>query len=269
MALYRCVGGSSSGGGGDVTIKTQAEWDALTFAQQKSLGLTVIKNSENEYLLDSYDYTNLPVPIRFIREFYTKEGGTFKIPAMKKAIVFQGMWANGSPWGNYDELQINQIDAQGSIHGNQQVFGWYRLSYMVYVMTGVDAQERYFGNGSHQNTYASYGAILEIDDDDEFDAEVLFDYYGNVTQTYTLQDDYDAVVCLTSKGNQEIYMNGDITINGTYFGKMDGREKLYNDQNKSCTTVYFNVQSGAEFTASCITGANIGHAIIGFKRHQS
>lgn len=269
MALYRCGGGSSSGGGGDVTIKTQAEWDALTFAQQKSQGLTVIKNSANEYLFDSYDYTNLPVPIRFIKEFYTHIGDQVQIPFMKKAIVFQGMWANGSPWGNYDELQINDIHAKSNIHGNQMVFGWYRLTHMVYVFTEVDAQGIYFGNGSHQNTYASYGAILEIDDDDEFDAEVLFDYYGNVTQTYTLQDDYDAIVCLTTKSDKEIYMNGDITINGTYSGKMDGREKLYNDQNKSCTTVYFNVQSGAEFTVSCITGANIGHAIIGFKRHQS
>lgn len=268
MALYRCGGGSSSGG--NVTIKTQAEWDALTFAQQKSQGLTVIKNSANEYLFDSYDYTNLPVPIRFIKEFYTHEGTHVQqIPAMKKAILFQGMWANGNPWGNYDELQINDISAQGGIHGNQMVFGWYRLTHMVYVFTGVVAQGIWVGNGSHQNTYASYGAILEIDDDDEFDAEILFDYYGNVTQTYTLQDDYDAIVCLTSKSDKEIYMNGDITINGTYSGKMDGREKLYNDQNKSCTTVYFNVQSGAEFTISCITGANIGHAIIGFKRHQS
>lgn len=265
MALYRCGGGS----GGDVTIKTQAEWDALSFANQKSQGLTVIKNSANEYLLDSYDYTNLPVPIRFIKEFYYKGIAQVHIPAMKRAIVFQGMWANGNPWGNYDELKINNINTESEIHGNQMVFGWYRLPMMVYVMTNVDDQEIWCGNGSQQNTYASYGAILEIDDDDEFDAEVLFDYYGNVTQTYTLQDDYDAIVCLTSKSDKEIYMNGDITINGTYSGKMDGREKLYNDQNKSCTTVYFNVQSGAEFTISCITGANIGHAIIGFKRHQS
>lgn len=87
MALYRCGGGSASRlitknitqngtynasddnadgyssvnvnvSGGGVAINTQAQWDALTFAQKKAQGLTVIRNAPSDMLGDWYDLTN-------------------------------------------------------------------------------------------------------------------------------------------------------------------------------------------------------------------
>lgn len=88
MALYRCGGGSAStlitknitqngiynasddnadgyssvnvnvSGGGGVAINTQAQWDALTFAQKKAQGLTVIRNTPTDAIGNWFDLTN-------------------------------------------------------------------------------------------------------------------------------------------------------------------------------------------------------------------
>lgn len=85
MALYRCGGGSASrlitknitenglynaqddhadgyssvfvNVSGNISI-TQAEWDALTLAQKKARGLTVIKNSQSDVTGDWFDLSN-------------------------------------------------------------------------------------------------------------------------------------------------------------------------------------------------------------------
>lgn len=88
MALYRCGGGSASrlitknitqngtydaqddnadgyssvnvnvSGGGNYTINTQAQWDALTFAQKKAQGATAIRDSSSQVRGDWYDLSN-------------------------------------------------------------------------------------------------------------------------------------------------------------------------------------------------------------------
>lgn len=90
MALYRCGGGNAStliaksitqngiynasadnadgyssvnvnvsgGGGGNCTINTKAQWDALTFAQKKAQGLTVVRNSSLDAIGNWFDLTN-------------------------------------------------------------------------------------------------------------------------------------------------------------------------------------------------------------------
>lgn len=88
MALYRCGGGSAStliaksitqngiynasddnadgyssvtvnvSGGGNYTEMPQAQWDALTFAQKKAQGATVIRNALSQVSGNWYDLTN-------------------------------------------------------------------------------------------------------------------------------------------------------------------------------------------------------------------
>ena len=88
MALYRCGGGGNSStlitknitqngtydaqddnadgyssvnvnvSGGNIPINTQAQWDALTYAQKKAQGLTVIKNSQSDVSGNWFDLTN-------------------------------------------------------------------------------------------------------------------------------------------------------------------------------------------------------------------
>ena len=91
MALYRCGGGGnastlitknitqngtynasddnadgyssvnvnvSGGGGGNCTINTQAQWDALTFAQKKAQGLTVVRDLATDAVGKWFDLTN-------------------------------------------------------------------------------------------------------------------------------------------------------------------------------------------------------------------
>lgn len=89
MALYRCGGGGSAStlitknitqngtydaiddnadgyssvnvnvsGGGNCTINTQAQWNALTFPQKKAQGLTIIRNSSTEAVGKWFDLTD-------------------------------------------------------------------------------------------------------------------------------------------------------------------------------------------------------------------
>lgn len=88
MALYRCGGGGNAStlitknitqngtynasddnadgyssvnvnvSGGNIPINTQAQWDALTYAQKKAQGLTVIKNTQSDVTGNWFDLSN-------------------------------------------------------------------------------------------------------------------------------------------------------------------------------------------------------------------
>lgn len=127
-----------SGGGGDCNIMTKAAWDALTFAEKKESGLTVIKNNEYDTTGDWFDYSDLVFPLTIECELYDSGHKTVDIPAMTRAIVFQGVYNNGV--GNYDNIELasplswtydhrsdyNKVTPIGSENPHDE--GWYELS---------------------------------------------------------------------------------------------------------------------------------------------
>ena len=150
---------SGGGGGGDCNIMTKAAWDALTFAEKKESGLTVIQE-EGDTTGDWYDYSDLVFPLTIEHEFYDTGHKTVSIPAMTRAIVFQGIYNNGV--GNYDNIELstpltwiydyrsdyNKVTPIGSENPHNE--GWYVMNnsgnrtYNVTSDTTVDPLKTYY-----------------------------------------------------------------------------------------------------------------------------
>lgn len=295
MALYRCGGGSASrlitknitqnglynasadnadgyssvsvnvSGGGSSIIKTKTEWDSLSFAEKKALGLTVIRNGA-ETTGDWFDYSNISLPFAIRAELYQDSEGNITLPAMDNMIVFQGQWNNGQ--GNYDNLKFTSGDFlyDSKIDGSVDVF-YYSGSLsrkMVTIFKETNSCNMSFRNGYTPTGYYSYGAIISIDDPNA-DIEILGDYYDGQVHTIITDEAYDGIICITSKGYQSARVNGEIDLDGAYVSKYDGDEKLYSDASRACIEVYSNVPAGAEITVSTPLGSAAGSAIIGVK----
>jgi len=296
MALYRCGGGSTSrlitknitqngmynasddnadgyssvsvhvSGGGESVIKTKAEWDSLSFAEKKALGLTVIRDGA-ETMGVWFDYSNVSLPFSIRGEFYQNTEGQITLPAMDNMIVFQGMWNNGS--NNYDNLKFStgDISYDSKIESSVNVF-YYDVSSpfrkMVTVLKGTNQCNMNFRNGYSPTGYYSYGAIISIDDPNA-DIEILGDYYDSQAHTLETSEAYKGIICLTSKGYQNVRVNGNIDMDGAYLSKYDGNEKLYSDSTKACIEVYSEVPAGSRISISTPLGSMAGSAIIGVK----
>lgn len=319
----------SGGGGGDCNIMTKAAWDALTFAEKKESGLTVIKNNEYDTTGDWFDYSDIVFPLTIECELYDTGHKTVDIPAMTRAIVFQGIYNNGV--GNYDNIEFasplswtydhrsdyNKVTPIGSENPHDE--GWYELSSggnrsynvtsdttvnpnktyytkedlnmievhyrstditkmifdsMVTILDNTSATSIYYENGYNGDTsYSVYGTIISIDDANA-DIVILGEYYDGNVHTITTDTDYDAIICITTKASQRVNLNGQIDVVGTYASKFDGSEKLYNDNTKSCISVYYGVESGAVITAYAVQDTpgytrQVGSAIIGIKANNS
>lgn len=103
-AMEEVVVTVSGGGGGNCNIMSKADWDLLTFDQKKRSGLTVIKNNEYDTTGDWFDYSDIVFPLTIECELYDSGHKTVDIPAMTRAIVFQGIYNNGV--GNYDNIEL-------------------------------------------------------------------------------------------------------------------------------------------------------------------
>ena len=316
-------------GGGDCNIMTKAAWDALSFAEKKASGLTVIKNNEYDTTGDWFDYSGLVFPLTIECELYDTGHKTVDIPAMTRAIVFQGIYNNGV--GNYDNIEFasplswtydhrsdyNKVTPIGSENPHDE--GWYELSSggnrsynatsditvnpnktyytkedpnmievhyrsmdatkmifdsMVTILDNTSATSIYYENGYNGDTsYSVYGTIISIDDANA-DIVILGEYYDGNVHEITTDTDYDAIICITTKASQRVNLNGQIDVVGTYTSKFDGSEKLYNDNTKSCVSIYYGVESGAVITAYAVQDTpgytrQVGSAIIGVKANNS
>lgn len=263
---YSSVSVNVSGGGGEsCVINTEAQWDALTFAQKKAQGLTIVKNG-GETTGPWFDYSGISIPFAIRGEFYQDSEGQIVLPAMDNMILFQGMWNNGQ--GNYDNLKFTSGDFlyDSKIDGSTNVF-YYSGSpsnKMVTIFKETNSCNMNFRNGYSPTGYYSYGAIISIDDPNA-DIEILGDYYDGQVHTLITDEAYDGIICITSKGYQSARVNGEIDLDGAYVSKYDGSEKLYSDASRACIEVYSNVPAGAEITVTTPLGSAAGSAIIGVK----
>lgn len=259
----------SGGGGGNCTINTQAQWDALTFAQKRAQGLTVIKNS-GETTGKWFDFSSISLPFVIRAEFYQDSEGNISLPAMDNAIFFTGAWDNAA--GNYDNLKLTAtaLTYDSKIGGSVTPYYYATpLDKMVTILKNTSACSLNYRNGYSPNGYYSYGAVISIDDANAT-LSVLGDFNDAQTHVITTDEAYDGIICITSKGLQRgSGSNGLIELNGTYGSRYDGEQKLISDLSKPCISVYSNVAVGAEITISTPLGGKAGSAIIGVKLNQS
>lgn len=266
---YSSVNVNVSGGGGNCTINTKTQWDALTFAQKKAQGLTVIKNS-GEVTGEWFDYSNITLPFAIRAELYQNTEGNITLPAMDNAIFFTGAWANSS--GNYDDLKLtlsSSVTYDSKIGGTITPYYYASpIDKMVTILKNISACSMNYRNGYNPNGYYSYGAVISIDDANAT-LSVLGDFNDAQTHVITTTEAYDGIICITSKGLQNSGCNGLIELNGTYGSRYDGEEKLISDLSKACISIYSNIAAGAEITMSTPLGSRAGSAVIGVKLNQS
>jgi len=62
---------------GSCNIRTQAQWDALTFAEKRSLGLTVIRDANNQ--ANGVWYNMVYAIINIIKEFFNNTSETISM----------------------------------------------------------------------------------------------------------------------------------------------------------------------------------------------
>lgn len=266
---YSSVNVNVSSGGGNCTINTKAQWDALTFAQKKLQGLTVVKNY-GDTMGDWYDFSNVSLPFSIRGEFYQDSEGGVSLPAMDNAIFFTGAWDNAG--GNYDNLKLTatSLTYDSKISGSVTPYYYAApLDKMVTILKNASACNLNYRNGYSPNGYYSYGAVISVDDANAT-LSVLGDFNDAQNHVITTAEAYDGIICITSKGLQNGRgSNGLIELSGTYDSRFDGNEKLISDLTKPCISVYSNVAAGAEITMSTPLGSRAGSAAIGVKLNQS
>lgn len=221
-----------SGGGGDCNIMTKAEWDALSFAEKKESGLTIIKNNEYDTTGDWFDYSDIVFPLTIECELYDSGHKTVDIPAMTRAIVFQGVYNNGV--GNYDNIELasplswtydyrsdyNKVTSIGSENPHNE--GWYELStsgnrtYNVTSDTTVNPNKTYYTKEdpnmievhyrSTDTTKMIFDSMVTILDNT---SETSI-YYENGYNGDTSYSTYGAIISIDDA-------NADITILGEYY----------------------------------------------------
>lgn len=221
-----------SGGGGDCNIMSKADWDLLTFDQKKRSGLTVIKNNEYDTTGDWYDYSDIVFPLTIECELYDSGHKTVDIPAMTRAIVFQGVYNNGV--GNYDNIELasplswtydyrsdyNKVTPIGSENPHNE--GWYELStsgnrtYNVTSDTTVNPNKTYYTKEdpnmievhyrSTDTTKMIFDSMVTILDNT---SETSI-YYENGYNGDTSYSTYGAIISIDDA-------NADITILGEYY----------------------------------------------------
>ena len=230
-AMEKVVVTVSGGGGGDCNIMTKAAWDALSFAKKKESGLTVVQE-EGDTTGDWYDYSDLVFPLTIECEFYDTGHKTVSIPAMTRAIVFQGIYNNGL--GNYDNIELatpltwsydyrsdyNKVTPIGSENPHNE--GWYVMNnsgnrtYNVTSDTTVDPLKTYYTKEdpnaievhyrSTDTTKTFFDSMVTIFDN----ASDTSIYYENGYNGDTSYFTYGAVISIDDA-------NVDISILGEYY----------------------------------------------------
>lgn len=223
----------SGGGGGNCNIMTKDEWDALSFAEKKASGLTVLQSNEYDTNGDWFNYSDLVFPLKIECEFYDTGRKTVDIPAMTRAIVFQGIYNNGV--GNYDNLELaspltwsydyrsdyNIVTPIGSENPHDE--GWYEVinvgsnrSYSISSDTTVKPNKTYYTKEDPNMIEVHYRSTDSTKQ--FFDSMVtVFDntsassiYYENGYNGDTSYSTYGVIISIDDA-------NADITILGEYY----------------------------------------------------
>lgn len=275
MALYRCGGGSSSrlitknitqngtynasddnadgyssvtvGVSGGIPINTQAQWDALTLAQKKAQGLTVIRNAVTEAVGIWRDMTNVVVDI--IKEFYNSisESVLLTSQSLNHLIYFQGQWKEG---GSHDCAVITQsnISYDSIDTGNITVDYSGLNNKLISILHDVTV-----ANNATITVRNGYGGVTDggavIGVQFSSDVELIGEYYGDSSQTFVTDTAYDYVLFLSNK-----WAYGGSSSNGVYSisdGSLiqTGNITLqYSGSNDHMTAIYENVPTGTTIT---------------------
>lgn len=303
MALYRCGGGGnastlitknitqngtynalddnadgyssvnvnvSGGGGGNCTINTQAQWDALTFAQKRAQGLTVIRDANNQ--ANGVWYNMFYAIIDIIKEFFNSVQESISMQSYHQQtiphlIYMQGLWKLGGSWDStvisHSNLTYDSVDT-GNITTNYTGFN-NKLITILHDVTVSNNTTITVRNGYGGVTDG--GGVFAIPFNST--AELIGEHYGNTDDSFITDTNYDFVLFISNK-----WAYGQDTSNGVYTidaGTLlqTGNERLdYAGSSDYATAVYENVPSGTHITlGNGKAGAQDSVVAIGIKEN--
>lgn len=266
---YSSVSVNVSGGG--CTINTQAQWDALTLAQKRAQGLTVIRNANNQ--ANGVWYNMVYAVINIIKEFFNSAQEAISMQSYAQQtiphlIYMQGRWQIGGSWDStvisHSNLTYDSVDT-GNITTNYTGFN----NKLITILHDVTV-----GNNTSITVRNGYGGVT--DGGGVFaipfnsTAELIGEHYGNTADSFTTDTNYDFVLFISNK-----WAYGSDTSNGVYTidaGTLiqTGDERLdYAGSSDYATAVYENVPSGTHITlGNGKTGAQDSVVAIGIKEVQ-
>lgn len=294
MALYRCGGGGSAstlitknitqngtynasddnadgyssvtvGVSGGIPINTQAQWDALTLAQKKAQGLTVIRNVATEAVGIWRDMTHVVVDI--IKEFYNSisESVLLTPQSLNHLIYFQGQWREGSSHDcavitqsnvSYDSIDTGNITVDYSGLNNK----------LISILHDVTV-----GNNATITVRNGYGGVTDggavVGVPFSSDVELIGEYYGNSSQTFVTDTAFDYVLFLSNKwayaGSSS---NGVYSISDGSLIQTGNITLQYSGSDNHMVAIYENVPTGTTITlGNGKSGAQDSVVAIGIK----
>ena len=252
--------------GGSCNIRTQAQWDALTFAEKRSLGLTVIRDANNQ--ANGVWYNMVYLIIDIIKEFFSDDSETISMQSYAQQtiphlIYMQGRWKIGGSWDstviNHSNLTYDSVDT-GSIETNYTGFNKKLITILHDVTVGNNASitiARGYGG------VTDGGGVFAIPFNST--AELIGEHFGSTADSFTTDKNYDFVLFISNK-----WVYGSDASNGVYTidaGTLiqTGDERLdYVGSSDYATAVYENVPSGTTITlGNGKTGAEDSVVAIG------
>lgn len=252
--------------GGNCNIRSQAQWDALTFAEKRSLGLTVIRDANNQ--ANGIWYNMIYSIIDIIKEFFSNDSETVSMQSYAQQIIphliyMQGRWQIGGSWDstviNHSNLTYDSVDT-GNIETNYTGFNKKLITILHDVTVGnntsITIARGYSGVTDGGGVFAiPFNSTVEL----------IGEHYGSTADTFITDKNYDFVLFISNK-----WIYGSDASNGVYTidaGTLiqTGNERLdYVGSSDYATAVYENVPSGTTITlGNGKTGAEDSVVAIG------
>lgn len=302
MALYRCGGGSNTPAptlitknitqngtynasddnadgyssvsvnvsGGGCTINTQAQWDALSFAQKRAQGLTVIRDSNTQPHGFWHDMTNAVIDI--LKEFFNDVQETISMQSYPQQtiphlIYMQGRWQLGGSWDStvidhlnltYDSVDTGNITVNYTGFNNKLITILHNVT--VGNNTSITVRNGYGGVTDGGGVFAvPFNSTIEL----------IGEHFGNNTDSFTTNTNYDYVLFISNKwAYGQDTSNGVYTIDAGTLMQTGDRRLDYAGSSDYATAVYENVPSGTHITlGNGKTGAQDSVVAIGIKEN--
>ena len=281
MALYRCGGGSASptlisknitenglyraqnddadgysivlvnvSGSGNCVINTQAEWDALTLAQKKAQGLTVIRNSASEIGGSWRDMTNVTADI--IKEFFNnrREDASLMPQSLNHLIYFQGKWREGEDHDNgtinHENILFNSITTGTEMITNHILspINNYMTSILHDVLVG-DSASIITGNGYRDVTDTAIAVGIPFDSE----VEIIAEHFNVSEEEIITTKPYDYILFMVGKWSYNgSSSNGVYSISAGTLIQTGSITLEYSGSDNHMTAIYENVPAGTTIT---------------------
>lgn len=241
-----------SGGGGDCNFRSQAEWDALSLAEKKALGLTVVREDAAQSGGYWYNLAATAGVVDILKEFLGSAAETVSLAAQyyEHLIYFQSKWRKGADKDN-GLINHTNITYDSMDHGSETIFNVNTqnplTTYNTAILHGVrigESASLIVSNGYYGVTDSAFAIAVPFNSD----VEIISEYFGNLTDVVTTSKMYDYVLFIASKKSYNGVANGTYDISagtrvqtGTMVIDVGGYDK-------PAVAVYSNVPSGTTIT---------------------